>query len=87
MKDHRADVDWAIWWIGGGVFVQAVKEEGAAGAGACLGLEEVGGIAVDMQDHIACTEPDDGVRMGCCIIEKVDGCFHGRSCSLALCLG
>ena len=55
----------------------------ACGAAARFGLDEIRGVAVDMEAHVASLEPDDGVRLRDCIVHEhlclLYGVSGGRS--------
>lgn len=67
LHDVGEDVDGSIdGWVGvGGIRAEEVV---ATGTGSSLGCREVGGITVDVKDHLTCMEPDDRIRMGGCIV-------------------
>jgi len=48
-----------------------------SGSGASIGLREVGGIGVIVEDHVAGNEFDDAIGMGGCIVEQVNAGMGG----------
>ena len=54
----------------------------ARGAAAYFRLEEMRNVAVDVEAHVACVEPDDGVRLRGHVVHEhfclLDGVSGGR---------
>ena len=42
----------------------------ARGAAACFRLDEIRGVAVDVEAHVASVEPDDGVCLCGCVVHE-----------------
>ena len=42
----------------------------ACGAAECFRLDEICGVAVDVEAHVASVEPDDGVRLRGCVVHE-----------------
>ena len=49
----------------------------ASCAGSCFGSGKVGGVGVDVEDHVAGDESDDGIGMGCAVVEELRESCHG----------
>ena len=67
-----------VWWWGsvgrwyfGGVGETRAHVEVAACSGACVFLGEVGGVAVDMKNHVAGVETKGGIRMGGGVVQEL----------------
>ena len=43
----------------------------AAGSAASFRLREIGGVAVDVQNHATGMVSDFGIRMGCAVVEEM----------------
>jgi len=53
------------------------KPKETSGSGASIGLREIGGIGVIVEDHVTGKEFDDSFRMGGCIVEQVNAGMGG----------
>ena len=47
-------------------------------------LGQVGGINVDMENHATAGEADNGIRVGCCVIEEALTGLEGVVCAFGL---
>ena len=54
----------------------------ARGAAARFRLDDIRGVAIDMEAHVASVEPDDGIRLRDCVVHEgfclMDGIGGGR---------
>ena len=53
------------------------EEENTGDAATCVGIGEVGGIVMDVEDHLTGVIADDGDRVGSCVVEEVSDFGHG----------
>jgi len=53
------------------------KAKETSGLGASIGLREIGGICVVVEDHVTGKEFDDSFGMGGCIVEQVNAGMGG----------
>ena len=49
----------------------AGEEEVASRLAAILGLQHIGGVVVDVEDHVACSETQGCSRVGCCVFYEM----------------
>jgi hypothetical protein len=57
------------WNCGDGTRVRVTEEKMAADATACAAFGEIGGVAVDPEDHFAGVIADHGIGMACGVVE------------------
>ena len=58
-------------------FILVAQVEISAYPRAGLGFTKVGGIAMRIEDHIGPVESNGSIWVGGCVVEEVDGRFHG----------
>ena len=83
-QDLAEDVDGTVggWWGAvrrrgfGGVMGTTAEEVVSGGARASLGCSKVGGIALDVEDHVAGVEADRSVGMRSAVIEELGQGFQ-----------
>ena len=63
-----------------GIGVVLGQEEMPPFSASCFGFGEVGGVAVCGKDHVAYTEVNGGVQMGCRTIQQLVDFLHGVLC-------
>ena len=83
LDDGCEDAQGALLWFWFWVWF-ATEKEVSTSAAASLGLREVGGGAVYLEDHVAGTILDAGIVMGCGVIEELVDDFLGGFSGFAL---
>ena len=83
LDDGCEDAQGALLWFWFWVWF-ATKKEVSTSAAASLGLREVGGVAVYLEDHVAGTILDAGIVMGCGVIKELVDDFLGGFSGFAL---
>jgi hypothetical protein len=80
------DVDWSIqwWWREGWIRGTVAQVVVASGSGAGISFREVGGIAVNVEDHVTGMVADGSIGVGSTVVQELGGCGHGGSGALAL---
>ena len=56
----------------------------AGDARTSFGCSEVGGVAMNVQHHVACVISDRGIRMGGAVVEELGQSLHGRCGAVGL---
>ena len=68
----RSVVRWLSAGFDGWVDCFVAEIEVAASTASCFGLGKIGCITMDVECHSAGFVADDGVRVGCCVVEEFD---------------
>jgi hypothetical protein len=74
------------WGFGGIISRLRAEVQITGGARASFGSGQVGSVALDVQDHVAGSESNSGVRMsGTIMQQEVCECLYGSRCAVCLC--
>jgi hypothetical protein len=76
----------ARWWCGVGIRHRAgacwscAEKENAAGAGMRFSLRKIGGVAVDMEPHVAGMVTNGGIGISGKVVEELGDGLEGGCC-------
>ena len=65
-------------------FIMVPQIEVSSNSRSGFGFTQVGGVTVDVQDHVRFVESNGSIRVGGCIVEELDDCVHGFGCAMGL---